>query len=270
MEVNKKSRVELKRFFVKNALPTESNFADLIDAALNQKDDGLAKPAGEALSVEAAGTTKAALRVYESFADANAAWTLGVQDNTAANVPKGFTLSDRAGMTRLFINAADGTLNAGALTVSGAVRTGALTANGALAASAGLTVTGGNAVVGAEGTPRSLTVWGTLNAFGALNLLTNQTLSVSGLLTASAGLNVSGAVLNASAGLTVTGAVLNANNGLTVTGAAVNIGTSAANAQRLTVWGALAANGGATVTGGLTVDSLNFSSWTRPLPRSIR
>ena len=33
MDTNKKSRAELKKFFVKNAVPTEGNFADLIDAA---------------------------------------------------------------------------------------------------------------------------------------------------------------------------------------------------------------------------------------------
>lgn len=268
MDVNKKSRAELKRFFVKNALPTESNFADLIDAALNQRDDGLAKPVGEALSVEAAGTTKAALRAYESFADPMPAWTLGVQDNTVASAPKGFTLSDRAGITRLFVNGADGTVSAGALTVSGAVSTRTLSASGAVTAAMGLTVTGDSLNVGTSAAnAQRLTVWGALTANGGMSIPTGQTLSVGGLLTASAGLNVTGAAVNVGTSvanaqpLTVWGA-LTANNGLTVTGAAVNVGTSASNAQPLTVWGALTANNGLTVKGGLTVDSLTFSSST--------
>lgn len=245
MEVNKKNRAELKRFFVKNALPTESNFADLIDAALNQKDDGLVKPVGDALSIESAGMSKAALRFYESFTDANAAWTLGVQDNTMTTVPKGFTVSDRAGNTRLFVNSADGTVSVGALTASGNVTTGALSASGAVSANLGLTVTGAALNVGTGvGNAQRLTVWGPL--------------------TANSGLTVTGAAASVGSStnvqpLTVWGA-LSANSGLNVTGAAVNIGTSASTAQPLTVWGALTANGGLTVRGGLTVDSISTSS----------
>ena len=33
MDINKKSRTELKAYFIKNAVPTESNFRDLIEAS---------------------------------------------------------------------------------------------------------------------------------------------------------------------------------------------------------------------------------------------
>lgn len=36
-----KTRSQLKPYFVKNAIPTEGNFADLIDSALNQSEDGV-------------------------------------------------------------------------------------------------------------------------------------------------------------------------------------------------------------------------------------
>ena len=40
----KTSRTTLKTYFKKNAIPKESDFAELIDAAINQGDDGIAKP----------------------------------------------------------------------------------------------------------------------------------------------------------------------------------------------------------------------------------
>ncbi len=70
MDIAKKSRTELKNFFVKNAIPTESNFADLIDAMLNQKEDGIAKPAGNPLCIEAtgdAGSLRKAINFYRKL-----------------------------------------------------------------------------------------------------------------------------------------------------------------------------------------------------------
>ena len=59
MDVNTRNRAQLKSYFVKNSIPTESNFADLIDAMLNPKDDGVTKSSGAALSIEAAGSDDA-------------------------------------------------------------------------------------------------------------------------------------------------------------------------------------------------------------------
>lgn len=46
-----KTRNELKVFFKKNAIPTESDFADLIDSQLNLNDDGISKAANGPLTV---------------------------------------------------------------------------------------------------------------------------------------------------------------------------------------------------------------------------
>lgn len=54
MDVNTRNRADLKAFFVKNSIPTQSNFADLIDGMLNQKDDGFVKAKNLPLSIEAA------------------------------------------------------------------------------------------------------------------------------------------------------------------------------------------------------------------------
>ena len=111
MDIAKKSRTELKAYFVKNAIPTESNFADLIDAMLNQKEDGLAKTAGNPLSIEATGdasSLRKAINFFESFADANPAWSISlnprIQPNDATSSNPGFSISDPAGANRLFID----------------------------------------------------------------------------------------------------------------------------------------------------------------------
>ena len=46
MEIKKLDRKALKSFFVKNAIPTEGNFKDLIDGMINAKDDGTVLPCG--------------------------------------------------------------------------------------------------------------------------------------------------------------------------------------------------------------------------------
>ncbi|WP_437312516.1 tail fiber domain-containing protein [Sorangium sp. So ce385] len=111
MEINKKSRTELKAYFVKNALPTEGNFRDLIDAGLNQKDDGLVKSADQPVQIAAAtASDKPAIHLYESFAtDTKPAWVLSLQ----ADGKKGFGIGDGDGKNRLFIDGATGNVGIG-------------------------------------------------------------------------------------------------------------------------------------------------------------
>ncbi|WP_437316199.1 hypothetical protein [Sorangium sp. So ce385] len=120
MEINKRSRAELKQYFVKNAIPTEKNFAELIDGMLNQKDDGIAKLPGDALSIEASGddtSQKKAIQFYTSFADASPTWVLSLnprQNPTeAATAKPGFSISDGAGNSRLFIDRRNGNVGIG-------------------------------------------------------------------------------------------------------------------------------------------------------------
>ena len=63
MDVNTRNRAELKSYFVKNSIPTESNFAELVDGMLNQKDDGLVKLPGNPLTIEAAGDSNSEKKV---------------------------------------------------------------------------------------------------------------------------------------------------------------------------------------------------------------
>lgn len=122
MDINKKNRSDLKSYFVKNSVPTESNFADLIDAGLNQKDDGIVKLPGDPLSIEAAGDVAGLLKVinfYAKFQDNNPAWSLQLNPrtdpNAAATAKAGLGVVDGSGATRLFIDKATGNLGIGTL-----------------------------------------------------------------------------------------------------------------------------------------------------------
>ncbi len=118
MAINTKSRKDLKSYFVKNAIPTEGNFADLVDAQLNQSDDGVFKLAGEPLSVVAAsGDQKRTLRLYSNYPAANPDWLISLNPaqnpaNAATN-RAGFGITDGAGNTRLFIDPGTGNLGVG-------------------------------------------------------------------------------------------------------------------------------------------------------------
>jgi hypothetical protein len=129
-----KNRSDLKSYFVKNAIPTESNYADLVDSQLNQVQDGVFKRDGEALSVVAApGDQKHVLRLYASYPAASPDWMISLhpaQDptNAATTGKTGFGITDGAGTPRLFIDATTGQIGVGtntpqvALDVAGEVR----------------------------------------------------------------------------------------------------------------------------------------------------
>jgi len=111
----KTSRSTLKTYFKKNAIPKESDFAELIDAALNQGDDGIAKPDGEPLSLQPdskdSGHRKV-LGLYKSFGDAKPAWTLSL---SPAGKP-GFSVGDADANSRLFVDETTGHVGLGTVT----------------------------------------------------------------------------------------------------------------------------------------------------------
>jgi len=111
MQIDKRNRSDLKKWFVKNAIPTESNFAELIDGMLNQKDDGVVKLPNDALSIEAAGdatSQKKAIHFYNSFGDNDPTWVLSLnprQNPADANTARaGLSIGNSAGASRLFID----------------------------------------------------------------------------------------------------------------------------------------------------------------------
>lgn len=123
MEIDKRNRMELKSYFVRNSIPTEKNFIDLIDGMLNQKDDGIVKLPGEPLSLQAAGdqtSLKKVINFFDDFATAKPSWTLSLNPRTdpgdQGTAKPGWNLGDGDGKNRLFIDRNTGYLGVGTIT----------------------------------------------------------------------------------------------------------------------------------------------------------
>jgi hypothetical protein len=115
IDEGKRSRDALKSYFVKNAIPTEGQFAQLIDGMLNQRDDRLIKTADAPLSLEAVGpdtSVRKVLDLYNNLADASPSWSLALRPapNDARPV---LSVSDAVGVSRLCIDAANGNVGLG-------------------------------------------------------------------------------------------------------------------------------------------------------------
>jgi hypothetical protein len=136
----KKSRAVLKSYFVKNAIPTEQQFVQLMDSMLNERDDGLVKVAGDPLAIEAAGddtSFKKALNFYTKLSDNDPAWTLSLRPRSVPADPQtgraGLSINDAGGNSRLAVDAATGRVGIGVvapaeiLEVAGRIKVGALT-----------------------------------------------------------------------------------------------------------------------------------------------
>ncbi|MCZ8142243.1 MAG: hypothetical protein O9273_11255, partial [Acetobacteraceae bacterium] len=81
IDQNKQSREALKSYFVPNAIPTAQQFALLIDSMLNQRSDGLVKPAAGPLSIQATGAPtglRPVLDLYENLSDADPSFSLAL------------------------------------------------------------------------------------------------------------------------------------------------------------------------------------------------
>lgn len=122
MHINRKDRNQLKTYFITDAVPTEAQFAELIDGTINQRDDGLVKQAGNPLCIEAAGDSespKQALQLYHSFADDNPAWTISmsprIDSDDPASAKPGLSIHDAGGASRLFVDQASGHVGIGTL-----------------------------------------------------------------------------------------------------------------------------------------------------------
>ncbi len=125
MDVNTKNRSELKAYFVKNSIPTEGNFVDMIDGMLNQKEDGLVKQVNNALSLEAVGdddSQKNVLKLYYNFSDSAPDWQVSLNPrsdpNDASTAQRGLSLSDGAAISRLFIDHTTGHIGLGTISPS--------------------------------------------------------------------------------------------------------------------------------------------------------
>ena len=154
-------RQALKYRFVRNAIPTQADLAYLIDASLNQADDGLLKLPNEPLGLVCQQQDKPVLKFYDAPNVSGSAWQIQLR----ADDKPGFALADKDGSIRLFLDAATGNVGIGtvspnsklqvagniatdSLTVSGSASLVTLTASGATSLAA-LTATG-NIAMGAD------------------------------------------------------------------------------------------------------------------------
>ncbi len=113
----KKNRSTLKDYFKKGAIPTEGNFADLIDSMLTQDEDNISKPTtNDPLKIMAVGTEEALLNFYRTENNQeNLAWQ--VKQKPDGNKP-GLNIND-AGGSRLFIESGTGNIGVGTTTPNG-------------------------------------------------------------------------------------------------------------------------------------------------------
>lgn len=124
MDIKTRNRAELKSYFVKNSIPTQRNFEELIDGMLNQKEDGLAKQAGAPLSLAAVGDTQKAINFYASTEAPQQDWTLTLNPRSdpkdASSTRRlGLTISDGEDNSRLFIDRSTGNVGIGTITPRG-------------------------------------------------------------------------------------------------------------------------------------------------------
>lgn len=120
MPLDAKPRQVLNEYIVKNAIPTETQFKELIDASINQADDGVFRTGmSEPLSVVAANDGKRhALRLYATYPAQQPEWLINL---APANDVSGLSISDGGGNSRLFIDKTNGRVGIGTVTPSDAL-----------------------------------------------------------------------------------------------------------------------------------------------------
>ena len=150
--ISSKTRQTIKARFVQNAIPTQDDYADLINASLNQADDGIYKLPNEPLSIVGNTATPPVLRFYGDASATTWAWQIQLSSDNKA----GFALVSGDNQTRLFFD-----------TVTGNVGIGTTSPTAKLQVAGTLGVTGGTSLAGLTAGATTLT---TLTATGATNL----------------------------------------------------------------------------------------------------
>lgn len=110
----KRNRTTLKGYFIKGAIPTEANFADLIDSMLTQDEDNIGKLPSDPLRITASGTEESLLNFYRVEAGAE---TLTWQIKQKPGNKAGLSIGDAAS-SRLFIESGTGNVGVGTTTPS--------------------------------------------------------------------------------------------------------------------------------------------------------
>ncbi len=108
----KKNRTALKEYFKKGAIPTEANFADLIESMLNQEEDNISKEPNAPLKILATGVDEALITFYRTENnEQKPSWLVKQKPDGKA----GLSISDTAA-NRLFIENGSGNIGIGTIT----------------------------------------------------------------------------------------------------------------------------------------------------------
>ena len=159
-----KNRADLKAYFVKNAIPTEADYADLIDSQLNQAQDGVFRPAGEPLSIVASEAEgQSALRLYAEYPAEDPEWLMSLhpaEDATTApsDRRRGLGIVDSDGKTRLFVDRETGRVGVGTIAPSALLHVAGEAHVGGLNVGEGSNVGYVRAIERAETAGRALTI----------------------------------------------------------------------------------------------------------------
>ena len=72
------NRITLKNFFRKGSVPTETNFADLIDSPINIVEDGIGRSVEDGFRISPMGYSKRLLSFYENSQKSNPDWFISL------------------------------------------------------------------------------------------------------------------------------------------------------------------------------------------------
>jgi hypothetical protein len=104
----KKNRDALKGYFKKGDIPTQEQFADLIDSMLTQDDDNISKLPNDPLRITASGAEEKLLNFYRVGEDGNPTWQIKLN----LGGKSGLSIGD-ATTSRLFIESGTGNVGIG-------------------------------------------------------------------------------------------------------------------------------------------------------------
>lgn len=116
MEIKLTDRIQLKEYFKKNKIPKESDFAEFIDASINQREDGIVKTPGDPLSIEATGDVAGVQKLmnfYRKLSDAAPIWSLNASGARGDKVVAGLDIASGSGISNIFIEEGTGKVGFG-------------------------------------------------------------------------------------------------------------------------------------------------------------
>ena len=93
------TRSTLKNLFKRGSVPTEVNFADLIDSTVNKVDDGFAQSSTDGFMLSPQGPDQKLISFYESIRDPNSAFNISLNPNRS----KGLSFNNSEGDSVLFL-----------------------------------------------------------------------------------------------------------------------------------------------------------------------